>query len=74
MLDSDIAEEDYRSGLIASPPLWVSVIHTAKWLGVAPWDLASQEDDWREWALLLMHLEHRARERERERVKSRRRK
>lgn len=38
-------------------------MHAAKWMGVAPWDLAGQEDEWTEWALLLMNLEHKAQER-----------
>lgn len=40
------------------------VIHAAKWLGVAPWDLAEREDEWTEWAMFLMGLEHKAQERQ----------
>ena len=39
------------------------IIHAAKWLGVAPWDLAEREDEWTEWALFLMGVEHTAQDR-----------
>ena len=38
-------------------------MYAAKWMGADPWDLAEQEDEWKEWALLLMDLEHKAQER-----------
>lgn len=38
-------------------------MYAAKWMGVAPWELIEQADEWSEWARLLMHVEQTAQER-----------
>ena len=32
-------------------PEWYVLVRAARYLGVAPWDLAAQPALWREWAL-----------------------
>lgn len=38
-------------------------MQAAKWMGVAPWSLAEQDEHWTEWALFLMDVEQKAHER-----------
>ena len=38
-------------GQLGSCPDWYPLIRAARYLGVPPWDLASQPDVWRGWAL-----------------------
>ena len=38
-------------------PVAYRLIRAARWLGVAPWDLARQPIWWREWAFTAMEAE-----------------
>lgn len=39
------------------PPTY-TLIRTAKWLGVAPWELARQPTYWQHWTLLAIEAEN----------------
>jgi hypothetical protein len=36
---------------MGEPPEWYLLIRAAKYLGVAPWELAGRPAIWRDWAL-----------------------
>lgn len=36
----------------------------AKWMGVNPWELIEQDDEWIEWARTLMSIEHKGQARQ----------
>lgn len=38
-------------GQLGAPPSWYPVLRAARYLGVAPWDLARQPAAWLHWAL-----------------------
>jgi len=44
-------------GRIGEPPDWYLLIRAARYLGVAPWDLARQPVVWRDWALIAESAE-----------------
>ncbi|MBX6770885.1 MAG: hypothetical protein IRY83_04115 [Chloroflexi bacterium] len=39
------------------PPEWYLLIRAARYLGVAPWELARQSSVWRDWALISQSAE-----------------
>jgi len=41
-------------------PEWYPLLRAARYLGVAPWDLAEQSLAWQEWALTAEAAEHEA--------------
>lgn len=43
---------------MGEPPEWFVLMKVAKWLGVAPWDLAQQPVGWYRMAVLAMGLEN----------------
>jgi len=38
-------------------PDWFILLRAARWLGVAPWELAERSQVWLEWALASMKAE-----------------
>jgi hypothetical protein len=42
---------------MGSCPHWYGLIRAAKYLGVAPWDLAAQPVTWMDWALAAEQAE-----------------
>lgn len=59
MLDYDIAAVDYEKGMIEPLPDWAKFALSAKWYGVAPWELAAHEDAdfWNEVGILMRGIE-----------------
>lgn len=37
---------------MGEPPDWYLLLRAARYLGVAPWDLAEKPAIWRDWALI----------------------
>lgn len=37
---------------MGGPPEWYLLLRAARYLGVAPWDLAEKPAIWRDWALI----------------------
>ncbi len=44
-------------GDVGEPPDWYLLIRAARYLGVAPWDLAERSVVWRDWALIAESAE-----------------
>lgn len=45
-----------------TPPAWVGLVQVARWLGVAPWDLAEAPSMWRDRVSAVMEAEAHAEE------------
>lgn len=43
-------------------PDWYPLLQAARYLGVAPWELAERPSVWRDWALMAMEAENYAAE------------
>lgn len=43
-------------------PGWYRLLRAARWLGVAPWELAQQPETWLHWAVAAENAEAKARE------------
>lgn len=51
----------HRTGMGAIPD-WYPLLRAAKYLGVAPWELARQPAIWRTWAVMGENAEAKAQE------------
>ena len=46
--------------MVGACPDWYPLIRAARYLGVAPWELAKQPITWREWASIAQSAENHA--------------